>query len=183
MSGKGDTTDSGDDGNKYDADFDAGVKADEDEDPKTFIQQLTGKLSQSLRKYNDSLPKPDSDLCKYVAGMINKQASKGLSEKDVTEILSKVKIGNDDEDADDTKDDIDALEDDGNDSMKDADDGKNGAEGTKDDDMATESISHKEKIDEIYNDIINSGNGKKIVDKPIKEIGFRKKPFTSPTFK
>ena len=28
--------------------FDAGVEADEDEDPKRFIQQLTGKLSQSL---------------------------------------------------------------------------------------------------------------------------------------
>lgn len=162
MSGKGDITDNGDDGNKYDADFDAGVKADEDEDPKTYIQQLTGKLSQSLRKYNDSLPKPDSDLCKYVAGMINKQASKGLSEKDVTEILSKVKIGNDNEDADD---------------------GKNRAKDAKDDDMATEAVSHKEKIDEIYNDIINSGNDKKIMDKPIKEIGFRKKPFTSPTFK
>lgn len=183
MSGKGDITDNGDDGNKYDADFDAGVKADEDEDPKTYIQQLTGKLSQSLRKYNDSLPKPDSDLCKYVAGMINKQASKGLSEKDVTEILSKVKIGNDDEDADDEKDDIDTLEDNGNDGLKNADDGKNRAKDAKDDDMATEAVSHKEKIDEIYNDIINSGNDKKIMDKPIKEIGFRKKPFTSPTFK
>ncbi|MBP5455578.1 MAG: hypothetical protein J6Y37_03700, partial [Paludibacteraceae bacterium] len=47
--------------------FDPGVEANEDEDPKKFIQQLTGKLSQSLRSYNSQLPRPDADLCKYVA--------------------------------------------------------------------------------------------------------------------
>jgi hypothetical protein len=34
--------------------FDAGIEADEDADPKKYIEQLTGKLGQSLRKYNDS---------------------------------------------------------------------------------------------------------------------------------
>ena len=33
--------------------FDAGVEADEDEDPEKFIQQLAGRLGTSLKKYND----------------------------------------------------------------------------------------------------------------------------------
>lgn len=74
----------------YGADFDAGVEADENTDPKKYIQQLTGKLSQSLRKYNQSLPQPDADLDKYVAGMIVKQAIEGLPQEDVSEILDKV---------------------------------------------------------------------------------------------
>ena len=82
----------GDDMN-YGADFDAGVEADENTDPKKFIQQLTGKLSQSLDKYNQSLPQPDEDLDKYVAGMIIKQAIKGLPQEAVSEILDKVNNG------------------------------------------------------------------------------------------
>ena len=39
--------------NEFDTNFDPGVEADEEQDPKKFIQQLTGKLSQSLRKYNE----------------------------------------------------------------------------------------------------------------------------------
>lgn len=74
----------------FEADFDAGVEADEDDDPKKFIQQLTGKLSQSLRKYNDELPQPDAELSKYVAGMIIKQAVEGLSQNDVDDIIDKV---------------------------------------------------------------------------------------------
>lgn len=75
----------------YGADFDAGVEADEATDPKNYIQQLTGKLSQSLRKYQKEQATPDADLSKYVAGMIVKQAIDGLSQDDVTEILNKVK--------------------------------------------------------------------------------------------
>lgn len=74
----------------FEADFDAGVEANEEDDPKKFIQQLTGKLSQSLRKYNDGLPKPDAELSKYVAGMIIKQAVDGLSQQDVADIMDKV---------------------------------------------------------------------------------------------
>lgn len=76
--------------NQFGADFDAGVEADEQSDPKKFIQQLTGKLSQSLRKYNEGLPQPDADLNKYVAGMIVKQCIEGLPQEDVQEILDKV---------------------------------------------------------------------------------------------
>ena len=55
--------------NQYDTNFDAGVEADEDSDPKTYIQQLTGKLSQSLNSFNDEQG-PDAGLNKYVASMI-----------------------------------------------------------------------------------------------------------------
>lgn len=74
----------------YGADFDAGVEANEEEDPKKFIQQLTGKLSTSLNKYNQSLPQPDAELSKYVAGMIIKQAIEGLSQEDVSDIMDKI---------------------------------------------------------------------------------------------
>ena len=59
--------------NQFDTNFDAGVEADEETDPKRYIQQLAGKLSQSLRSYNSELPSPDTDLNKYVMGMINKR--------------------------------------------------------------------------------------------------------------
>lgn len=74
----------------FEADFDAGVEASEEDNPKKFIQQLTGKLSQSLRKYNEGLPQPDAELSKYVAGMIIKQAVDGLSQQDVADIMDKV---------------------------------------------------------------------------------------------
>ena len=57
---------------EFDTNFDAGVDANEQEDPKKFIQQLTGKLSQSLRNYNNEQPQPDAELSKYVCGMIVK---------------------------------------------------------------------------------------------------------------
>ena len=60
-------------GSEFDTNFDAGVEADEDEDPKKYIQQLTGKLSQELGKYNNELGEPDTELSKYVGGMIVKQ--------------------------------------------------------------------------------------------------------------
>ena len=81
--------------NQFDTNFDAGVEADENADPKKYIQQLTGKLSQSLRNYNNGQPQADADLNKYVAGMIIKQAIDGLSPDDVQEVLSKVKSNDD----------------------------------------------------------------------------------------
>ena len=85
----------GDMPNQFDTNFDAGVEADEEQDPKKYIQQLTGKLSQSLQKYTDDNGQPDVDLNKYVAGMITKQAMKGLSEEDAEEIVDKVKADED----------------------------------------------------------------------------------------
>ena len=56
---------------------------------------MTGKLSQTLQKYTDNNGQPDVDLNKYVAGMITKQAMKGLSEEDAEEIIDKVKADED----------------------------------------------------------------------------------------
>lgn len=81
--------------NQFDTNFDAGVEADEEQDPKKYIQQLTGKLSQTLQKYTDDNGQPDVDLNKYVAGMIAKQAMKGLSDEDAEEIIDKVKADED----------------------------------------------------------------------------------------
>ena len=92
-----------DEPNPYEADFDAGVEADEQTDPKRFIQQLTGKLAQSLRSYNSGLPQPDADLSKYVAGMVVKQAMEGLSQEDTTEILNKVSGKDDDNNGSETE--------------------------------------------------------------------------------
>ena len=83
--------------NPYDSDFDAGVEADENEDPKHYIEQLSGKLSQSLRSYQDGLPKPDADTAKYAAGMVIKAAIEGLSQEDVKDILSKLDDNENDE--------------------------------------------------------------------------------------
>ena len=62
----------------FDSNFDAGVEADEETDPKRFIQQLTGKLSQSLNSYNNENGEPDTELGKYVLGMLVKQGVKGM---------------------------------------------------------------------------------------------------------
>lgn len=81
----------GEDGSEFNTNFDAGVDADEEEDPKKFIQQLTGKLSQSLRKYNEDNGDVDNELNKYVVGMVAKQAADGLSKEDAKEIIKKIK--------------------------------------------------------------------------------------------
>ena len=66
----------------FDTNFDAGVEADEETDPKKYIQQLTGKLSQCLNSYNNENGEPDTELGKYVLGMLIKQGTKGMEDKD-----------------------------------------------------------------------------------------------------
>lgn len=161
----------------YGADFDAGVEADEATDPKKYIQQLTGKLSQTLRKYNQGQPTPDADLSKYVAGMIVKQAIDGLSQDDTTEILNKIKS---------------------DEPMEEPSGGQGGAEmpmdansqmqmgGQEPNQMmpqgANESVGRFGfNIDEL---VINDLNGKDVeMQRPIQSgNSFKKKPFTSPSF-
>ena len=74
----------------FDSNFDAGVEADEETDPKKYIQQLTGKLSQSLNSYNNDNGEPDTELGKYVLGMLVKQGTKGMNDKDRKEIIKKI---------------------------------------------------------------------------------------------
>ena len=75
---------------EFDTNFDAGVEADEETDPKKYIQQLTGKLSQTLNTYNNENGEPDTELGKYVLGMLVKQGTKGMDEKDRKEIIKKI---------------------------------------------------------------------------------------------
>lgn len=78
----------------FDTNFDAGVEADEETDPKKYIQQLTGKLSQTLNSYNNENGEPDIELGKYVLGMLIKQGTKGMDEKDRKEIIKKINTNN-----------------------------------------------------------------------------------------
>ena len=107
---------------EFDSNFDAGVEADEDTDPKKFIQQLTGKLSQSLNTYNEENGEPDTELGKYVLGMLIKQGIKGMDEKDKKDIIKKIKSNNDsdsNEESEMPEDDLEMPEDDSDmDNMK-----------------------------------------------------------------
>lgn len=152
--------------NQFDTNFDAGVEADEETDPKRYIQQLAGKLSQSLRSYNSELPSPDIDLNKYVMGMINKQALKGMNDKDVNDVLSKIK-------GDEEEDDMENY---------DMEDSSN--EQPEDDMNQNESVK-RDVINELFQELIGNDDNinRQIKDKPITNIGYRKKPFTSPSFK
>ena len=167
-------------GSEFDTNFDAGVDADEESDPKKYIQQLTGKLSQTLRKYNSEQPQVDSELSKYVVGMIAKQAIEGLDEKDTADILKKIKS---DEDFEEPTDDLENDEDIGNDDM-----GDMNAQPPMNDtqnQMPMESIDRRKQIDEIFQDLTNTDkdneNNSYKTMKP--NNSFRKKPFSSPNFR
>lgn len=146
-------------GSEFDTNFDAGVDTDENDDPKKFIQQLTGKLSQSLRKYNQNLPKPDQDLCKYVAGMILKQTTDGLTGDEKQEIIDKVN-GDGEGQGDEMPMD-------------------NGGQ-----QPMMEGRNHRQRVNELFQELTrksddSQGNG--IQPRKIDSIGFRKKPFTAPS--
>lgn len=156
------------DGSEFDTNFDAGVDADENTDPKKYIQQLTGKLSQSLRKYNGNLPQPEADLCKYVAGMILKQTTEGLTDSDKKEIVDKVNGGGN-SDNEDFGDDTPPM--DGND--------PNMGDGEQ---PMMESINHRKLVNEIFQELTQKREDSRNSIRPreVNNIGFRKKPFTAP---
>ena len=90
----GDTPDNNDVSDKPfdDTPFDAGVDANEDEDPKTFIQQLSGKLGQSLRKYSGQQNQPDFDLEKFAVNSVLSATHTGeMDDQDQKDIIDKVK--------------------------------------------------------------------------------------------
>lgn len=76
--------------NQFDTNFDAGVEADEESDPQHFIQQLTGKLSQSLNSFAEENG-ADEGLNKYVASMIIAATCKNLGDKAKKELIDKIK--------------------------------------------------------------------------------------------
>lgn len=81
-----------------DGGFNADVEADMDSDPKKYLQQLTGKLSQELRNYNNEQPNQDTELNKYIAGMIIPQATKSMTDDDKSDVIKKIKQGVTDDD-------------------------------------------------------------------------------------
>lgn len=96
---------------QFDTNFDAGVEADEETDPKHYIQQLTGKLSQSLNSFNNEQG-PDAGLSKYVASMIITAACKNLDDKAKKELIEKINsASSDDENLDGGDEQTDGMED------------------------------------------------------------------------
>jgi hypothetical protein len=81
--------------------FNAGVQADEQSDPKKFIQQLTGKLGQSLRNYNDQQGKPDLELEKFVINSTVSATHTGtMGGSDQKAIIDKIKSAGRDDNSD-----------------------------------------------------------------------------------
>ena len=163
-----------DGGNPFDTNFDAGVDANEETDPKKYIQQLTGKLSQSLRSYNENLPQPDADLDKYVAGMIVKQAIEGLSPEDTNDILNKIKGDESEETPEQPSQEEMPQEQPMDNAMPDEGGIGMGESVVKE---------NKTKIDEIFNQVMQNKDEDDQMQKPITNISYKKKPFTSPNFK
>ena len=87
-------------GSDFDTNFDAGVQADEDTDPKKYIQQLTGKLSTTLNSYN-SENGDDEGLNKYVAKMIVKASTKNMDDATKKDIIKAINTSQNPEPEDD----------------------------------------------------------------------------------
>lgn len=161
----------GNDGqSEFDTDFDAGVEADEDEDPKKYIQQLTGKLSQTLSTYNNENG-DDAELSKYVGKMIVKQAAKGLDDAGKKDLIKAINTTPSDEgpDSDDGLDDMDgfdAPDGDGTDNME---------------EPVNEECYSVEKIDEILGNIIDTE--KKAIHPTEKKKKTVKSPFNGKQYK
>lgn len=74
-----------------DTPFDAGVDADEDEDPKKFLQQLAGKIQTSLRKYTNKEGQPDFELEKYIINsIISATHTSQMPDDDKKDIIKKI---------------------------------------------------------------------------------------------
>ena len=68
--------------------FDAGIDVDEDEDPKKYIEKLTGKLAQKLRDYNGT--EQDVDLNKFVINSLIPAAIPQMGSDDAKDVITKV---------------------------------------------------------------------------------------------
>ena len=98
--------------------FDAGVETSEESDPKKFIEQLTGKLGQSLRKYNEQQGQPDFELEKFaINSLLSASHTSEMDQNDQDDIIKKVKTAGNDDNEGDSKDmgnDVDSNSDDTN---------------------------------------------------------------------
>lgn len=170
--------------------FDAGVEADENSDPKKYIEQLTGKLGQSLRKYNEEKGQPDLELEKFsINSLLAATHTSEMDPKDQDDIIKKVKTaGNNDnkEDSnDDNSDDANASSDDngvndsgfgGSDSGAASDGGASGSEasGGVNEEKETSLFLDKPK----KNNMFQPGSNDKLNEscwKGYKQIGMKEK--------
>jgi hypothetical protein len=79
--------------------FDAGVEADEETDPKKFIEQLTGKLGQSLRKYTEEQGQPDFELEKFaINSLLSATHTSEMDAEDQKDIITKVRTAGEGDD-------------------------------------------------------------------------------------
>ena len=173
---------------EFDTNFDAGVDADEESDPKKYIQQLTGKLSQSLRKYMQGLPQPDVDLSKYVAGMVLSQTTQGLSYGDKQDILDKLDKGSETQPQ--------GMEPDGQQPMNGGGQQMPPSDGPQDmggqppqqqpqmgNPNEGKEPTKEQMLTEIFQDLTDTSDEAEPKHNEIHNIGYRKTPFTSPNFK
>lgn len=154
-------------GNPYEASFDAEVDANEDEDPKKYIQQLTGKLAQKLRDYNST--ENDGETNKFVINSLIPASIPSLDDSDIKDVIDKIKDNNGENG--DASDGVENNENnnDGNDEKLDNNDLFNDDKDVSDDPQMEEDID----IDNLVNEILsgrkkNTYRGKKNPFKPKK---------------
>lgn len=69
-------------------------------DIKKTIQKLSGQLSQKLNDYNAEGNGDESEVNKYVIGMVIKQAMKGLDDEDRSDVINNIVSGDGDNESD-----------------------------------------------------------------------------------
>lgn len=147
--------------------FDAGIDVNEDEDPKKYIEKLTGKLAQKLRDYNET--DTDIELNKFVINSLIPASIPTMDKEDAKDVIKKVQdnIGESGQESgqDDNQEtpEIDGLEQ------------EQSIESGQESGQEHEEV--KESIDDLVNEILNG-----IKTKPINTIN-KKNPFKTPVFK
>ncbi len=127
--------------------FDAGVKADEDVDPKKYIEQLSGKLGQSLRQYTEDKGQPDFDLEKFaINSVISATHTAEMDEQDQKDIIEKVKTSGDDGDEEET------FDSEKSDDMEDIDsfDGEDSGNGGEEEELDFSDDGLEENMDNLF---------------------------------
>lgn len=164
----------------FDNDFDAGVEANEDDDPEKYLQQLTGKLCDKLKKFNDKKPKPDAGMCKYIAGMVLAQCVKGLDEDEKDEILSK--LTKDSEDGDDYENDNQDESNVKNNNEDEDFDNETGNDDFENEDNSNDLNEAKKIVERIVQNVKNDIVNKKPKGMSNKRKSYKMTPYMAPDF-
>jgi len=144
--------------------FDAGVEADENTDPEKYIEQLSGKLGQSLRDYTEEQGQPNFDLEKFaINSVISATHTSKMDEEDKDDIIKKINTSGSDENGSD--------EGDGNDVPDFGNGDDNGADDSGADDGGFDDGEGEEGIEEI--NILEDKLPNLFLDKPKKNNMFQ----------